>query len=410
MSVDFRTRADGPLPVFEPEAFFRETLPEAIVAQREVIEPGLPRLHLRPLTIEVGTENVWTLLAKSGGVEVRRGDAGSAARVRLSAEDLCDLANDLRTPIAIYSSGELDMPDGEFGDFLDWWLVLRSALDAQPLYVPGAVAFRDREGRPLDLRRSFAPDDSREEMAHFLAEAGFLHVRGLFSEAEMAAISKDMDRAAPEYRPDDGRSWWARVRSGERRLVRMQAFDERSAATAELIASEKFRSFGTLTGDGHIYEQMKDNRIEALVKPIGVVEGISDIPWHKDCALGRHSYECCMITMGISVTGAGADSGQLRVFAGSHRALVRPGVLGDPGRIDLPDMALPTEAGDVTLHCSCTLHMAQPPVSRERRVLYTTWSLPPADVDACWEARAKVRRARERAPGTVSQPAADAGS
>ncbi len=58
---------------------------------------------------------------------------------------------------------------------------------------------------------------------------------------------------------------------------------------------------------------------EALVKPIGVVAGISDVPWHKDCSLGRHSYECCGLTLGISVAGADARSGQLRVVAGSHR-------------------------------------------------------------------------------------------
>ena len=51
------------------------------------------------------------------------------------------------------------------------------------------------------------------------------------------------------------------------------------------------------------------NLIEALVKPIGVVEGISDVPWHKDCSLGSHSYRCCSLTVGISVTGADADVG-----------------------------------------------------------------------------------------------------
>jgi hypothetical protein len=39
--------------------------------------------------------------------------------------------------------------------------------------------------------------------------------------------------------------------------------------------------------------------IEALIKPLHVVEGISDLPWHKDCSLGRHSYECYSLTLGI---------------------------------------------------------------------------------------------------------------
>jgi len=38
--------------------------------------------------------------------------------------------------------------------------------------------------------------------------------------------------------------------------------------------------------------------------------------------IGRHSYDCCGLTVGISVTGADARSGQLRVVAGSHRALI----------------------------------------------------------------------------------------
>lgn len=78
--------------------------------------------------------------------------------------------------------------------------------------------------------------------------------------------------------------------------------------------------------------------------------------------------------MGISVTGADARSGQLRVLAGSHRALVWPAFVREGN--DLTEIDLPTATGDVTVHLSCTLHMAQPPMERERRVLYTGFSLP----------------------------------
>jgi hypothetical protein len=44
--------------------------------------------------------------------------------------------------------------------------------------------------------------------------------------------------------------------------------------------------------------------------------------------------------------------------------------------LDLPQLDLPTHTGDVTVHLSCTLHMSQPPVARERRVLYTDFGLP----------------------------------
>ena len=137
------------------------------------------------------------------------------------------------------------------------------------------------------------------------------------------------------------------------------------------------------------------------MKPIGVVEGISDVPWHKDCSLGSHSYRCCSLTVGISVTGADARSGQLRVVAGSHRALIQPAFVRRG--LDLPQLDLPTGTGDVTVHLSCTLHMSQPPVDRERRVLYTDFRLPSIDGQPD-PGEAKLRRIREAAPTTVSQP------
>ncbi len=62
------------------------------------------------------------------------------------------------------------------------------------------------------------------------------------------------------------------------------------------------------------------------------------------------------------------------MVAGSHRALIQPAFVRRD--LDLPQLDLPTATGDVTVHLSCTLHMAQPPVSQERRVLYTDFSLP----------------------------------
>src|SRR5690606_37422072 len=164
---------------------------------------------------------------------------------------------------------------------LDWWVLLRGALDGRTPYVPGpgrAPAFDAPDGAPLDLRRAFRPDDDPDEMAHFLATAGYLHLEGLFTAEEMAAVSDDMDAAAPSYAQDDGRSWWARTGDGEDRLVRMQGFDEHSPTLVELLGGERFRSLGELGRAGHEFGDFGPNRIEALVKPIGVVEGISDVP------------------------------------------------------------------------------------------------------------------------------------
>jgi hypothetical protein len=294
------------------------------------------------------------------------------------------------------------MARGRLEHFLDWWVVLRSVLDERPAHTTGAVALRDRDGAPLDLGRAFTLDDDPDEISHFLAEAGFLHLEGVFTGHEMAAVSADMDAAAPGYAEGDGRSWWAKVDTGESRLVRMQRFQAESAVTHDLVHDERLQRIATFTADGHRFGKPGSNAnlVEALVKPIGVVQGISDVPWHKDCSLGSHSYRCCSLTVGISVTGAGHGSGQLRVVAGSHRALIQPAFVRRG--LDLPQVDLPTRTGDVTVHCSCTLHMSEPPVERERRVLYTDFALP-TDEGARSPNEAVIRRIREAAPTTVSQ-------
>jgi hypothetical protein len=297
------------------------------------------------------------------------------------------------------------MARGNLGDFLDWWVVMRSLIDGRVAHTAGSFEFRDRAGAPLDLLQSFGPEDDDAAIAHFLAEAGFVHLHNWFDAAAMHQISDDMDRALPSYTRDDGRSWWAKTADGADRCVRMQHFHEHSPATVDLLDRDEFARIGRFTDDGYA-PRRAGNRVEALVKPIGVVEGISDVPWHKDCSLGMHSYNCCSLTVGISVTGADARSGQLRVVAGSNRALVQPAfVRRESG---LPIVDLPTATGDATVHCSCTLHTAQPPVDRERKVMYTGFGLPPLAPagEARTRAVASISAVREGSYKNVSQPPA----
>jgi hypothetical protein len=402
MSVDMRTRVDGEQAPVDPDRFFRDDLPTALERNGSLLASACAALPLPPLVVDV-EGSAWTVQTDGDRVVVRLGasTAEGALRLRVDGAQLADLVEDQVTPMGWFSSGALDL-DGRLERLLDWWLVLRGALDGVEPHVAGALSFEDMSGRPLDLGHAFAWADADEDMDRFLGQTGFVHVTGVFTEDEMAAVSADMDRAAPTYTQGDGRSWWARTVDGDDRLVRMQGFDAMSPTAAALVTDGRLARLGALTGDGHQWGQMDANALEALIKPIGVVEGISDVPWHKDCSLGRHSYECCSLTVGISVTGAGETSGQLRVVAGSHRVLVWPAFLRRDN--PLPVVDLPTETGDVTVHLSCTLHMAQPPVERERRVMYTGFRLPPLRPDAADAARRRLRVVRETAATTVSQP------
>ncbi|KUH97611.1 hypothetical protein AU190_13030 [Mycolicibacterium acapulense] len=398
MSVDVRTRVDGDPAVVEPAEFFEAALPHLFADSNERLTPSLQQRPPRPLTVSVDDQR-WTLGVDGDRMTCGRGPATGTV-LRIDAEQLAALIADQVTPMGWLATGALEV-HGELSDVLDWWLLLRAAIDGTTPHVNGAVVFLDRHGEPLNLQSSFAPDDPAEEMAWFLEQAGYLHIKGVFSQAEMSAVSTEMDLAAPRYFEGDGRSWWATLKDGTHALVRMQEFDAESRTAAELVADERLARIGRLTGDAHVPSGWDGKRVEALFKPLGVTRGISDVPWHKDCALGRHSYDCCGLTVGISVTAGGATSGQLRVVAGSHRALVWPAPSLQPG-LDLPVVDLATETGDVTVHLSCTLHMAQPPVDRDRRVMYTSFSLPTID-DCAQTGRQQLRRMADAAPLNTSQ-------
>jgi len=404
MSVDQRTRLDGQVDAVDPTTVFGEVLPTAFERGQELLAPAVAEYAPRPLVIDVDGD-AWTLAVDDGVVRVLPGRDESAATVwRTNPSQLDDLVNDQVTVVGMQTNGTLDQPVGRFDALLDWWLLLRGALDGWAPHTKGAIELVDADGAPLALDRSFGVDAPLEEMGDFLQRAGYLHLTGVFGEDEMSAVSRDMDAAAPTYSRGDGRSWWARNRAGDDLLVRMQYFDEVSPAVERLVGDDRLQRLADLTGDGHVYGAMEDNRIEALFKPFDVVEGISDLPWHKDCALGRHSYDCSSMTVGISVTGADALSGQLRVVAGSHRALMWPS-LQPEHRSDLPVVPLPTHTGDVTVHLSCTLHQSQPPVERERRVMYTGFRLPARGTDAERAALERLRAIREDAP--VKAPSAN---
>jgi hypothetical protein len=393
MTVDLRSRTAADVQPVDAVGFFEGQLPALVEVLPDLPGVGADELDLRPLAIEVDGR-AWTLSIRARRVSIAPGSEAATAVWVLAPDELTDLVHDVRTPMGFFTGGDLVLRRGRLEDTLDWWVVLRSLLDERPVHRPGDIV--------VPPHRTFTPEDDDAELSTFLHEAGYLHLAGLFDAEEMAAVSRDMDAAGPGYRPDDGRSWWARTVDGEERVVRMQRFQEHSAITDALLSDPRLARIGALTGDGHhlAAEEKDGNLIEALIKPVGVVEGISDVPWHKDCSLGGHSYRCCSLTVGVSVTGADASTGQLRVVAGSHRALIQPAFVRR--RLDLPQRDLPTSTGDVTVHLSCTLHMSQPPVDAERRVLYTSFRLPDPEGNAR-VGRATLSRIREGAHRTVSQ-------
>jgi hypothetical protein len=398
-SVDTRTRELGAVGPVDPSVFWTGDWLDALARHGDRAADDADRLELPPLAIAVD-DDVWTLRRGADGTEVVPGRE-TAVEIALDREAFSDLIVERRTGLGLVIGARAGGDPAANDAFCAWDPVLRSVLDGRGVYRSGDVALRAPDGSPLDLDQRFRLGEQPAEAAHFLAEAGFLMFSGVFTDDEIDAIDADLTRAVADARADDGESWWAATRAGERYPCRILNFERRSESLRATFGAPHFLEIGEILGDGHrpgdpFGEHFAAVTAEGLVKRVGSVEGLACLPWHKDCDRGGHSMYCSGLTIGICLTPVDEAHGGLDVMAGSHRANIARAQT-DRG-LDLPAVTLRAARGDVTVHLSCALHRSTHPTTRERRVAYTGFTLPPrAGAGAVPAANAQSRLEQERA-------------
>ena len=373
--LDRRTRRDADVTHLSPAEFFGEPFNRLARRHGPMVARGMDALGAKRLTIEVGSD-AWTIGRDGDGIGLTTSDSDATAIVTLTDEQFSLWAQQQLSFNGMVVAQSLPTRNAAQLDVSIWDSLSLTLLEGWPT-VDEDISFLDRVGHPLDLHRSFTPDDDPADVAHFLDEAGYLRLKGWADRSDMEAISADIDRALPHYEPTDGKSWWATLRDGSLVCVRLQEFLEHSPTTVALLSSERWDQLRrTVGGEVDLVQGPVEGRcIEALIKPVGVASGPSDLTFHRDCHLGRHAYGCSSLTVGVSVTGSDSTNGQLRVVAGSHRVAMPVEIAkSDPY---LPVVAFTTEPGDLTVHLSCTLHEATPPVHAPRKVMYTGFHLQP---------------------------------
>ena len=208
-----------------------------------------------PLVVEVDGD-AWTL-AVDGGTRARARRwrrRRTGAVLRTNPAQLDDLVNDQVTVVGMQTNGTLDQPVGRFDALLDWWLLLRGALDARAPPRPG----RHRRSSTPAARRSRSTAASRPMLpstrwATSSNAPGTSTSRACTTEDEMAAVSLDMDRAAPDVhaRATDARggrgtvtatSCWCACSTSTRCRPRSSGWCTTSACCG----------LADLTGDGHV--------------------------------------------------------------------------------------------------------------------------------------------------------------
>jgi hypothetical protein len=370
-SLDVRTRRLEDVGPLSLEQLVDEVGPQLTTRHGDVSARAQNRLGLPPLVLTVGPDTCTV-----DGGSIRAGPHPRGAALEVEPQSLADLFSGVRSTYGLLFAGGGRLTAGSVAAVLGWDQVLQALTDGRPLYEPGTLTFVSRDGAALHLGSAFGPDDDDDDVAHFLAEAGFCRLRGWVDPSLLPRIADEVMQAAQRADRADPDRWWATLEDGTERCIRLMYLLESSPHMAELVDGSVYRRLGGLFPDGHRVHTENPQASEALIKPVGVASGLTEFPWHRDCSLGGHAYDCAAYAVGLPLTPTGGDAGYLRVVAGSHRVSAPA-----PGAVEGFDPALPvlpvqTEPGDLTIHLGCTLHGTRPPRHAERIVTYTTFSLP----------------------------------
>lgn len=329
---------------------------------------------VEPIAIRVG-DDAFTYVPDGGSLRLAEGDAEAATVAVLEPDVWTEFAHELRSCFGLMIGEIVSFDRGDFGGLMRWEPALRAVWHGRPVYDDAAVAAI----ADLDLARAFTPDQT-DEIADFIDRAGFVHVRGVFSASEMEQAADEVERLKADATYNDNRSWWAKNSEGDDVCCRLIYAGERSEYLRALTGDDRIRKLVELTGAD---VRQRNDRLDGesvVIKNPDVVEGLSDLPWHRDCGMGGHPVICPGINVGIQLDPATEENGRLRFLAASHRSSSHMPSPKDLER--LPVQGVTTERGDLTLHFGHVLHEAPPPnghlgsLERGRRTQYSTWVNP----------------------------------
>ena len=354
--------------VVDFEEFHQITLPKLIDGGNGALAADDLR-GVGPIAFKVEDGTAYSYVPGPDTVELWSTDVAADTVVELSREAFSDFANELRTSFGLLYADLAEVTRGDFAAFERWEPALRALYHARPIVDPAAMGIRE------DLDRVFTLDDTDDDLGAFLAETGFLHVRGVFSAEEIAVLDAEVERLRGEARPDDGKSWWATRADGTDVCCRLLYTSLRSQVIARLGDDDRLARLAALHGASLEPAPECLDGFSVVLKHPEITAGLSDLPWHKDCGLGGHPVICPGFNIGVQLDAATAETGQLHFLAGSHRGSSHP--LRPKDEATQPVVAITTAPGDVTVHYGHVLHAAPPPTGAGgRRALYVGFVRP----------------------------------
>jgi hypothetical protein len=322
---------------------------------------------LASLAVRVGDRlTTYQLIPGEGVAEDESAETDAPVVVAMSPEAWDDLKTQMRTLINLFLANELTFERGDFMGLINWGPLLTLVHNDLPLYDPTRV---DLSG--VDLARTFTLDDSDDDMRAYLETTGYLHVRGVFSAEEIAALNEEVDRLAAIAKRGDDESWWVTDEDGNDALCRLVYASLRSELIHDTEFDARVARLGTLLRDDLKPSVDRMEGVAVLLKVPGQTQGLSNIPWHQDCGMGGHAIFCPSVGVGIQLTGSSAETGNITFVPGSHGQSLH--MTWQEQFADAPVVAVDTEPGDVTVHIKDVMHASPKPTGEGwRRTMYVS--------------------------------------
>jgi hypothetical protein len=129
---------------------------------------------------------------------------------------------------------------------------------------------------------------------------------------------------------------------------------------ASLPHDARVRALAALAKTELVHRPGEGNGVTVIFKNPGIREGLSDLPWHRDCGMGGHALMCPVVIVSTYLTPANRDTGELRFLPGSHERTI--GAYIDPADAAAPrGVSFDAQPGDVSVHYGDVMHAAPPP-------------------------------------------------
>ena len=303
----------------------------------------------------------FTYRLEGGGIAVDSGDDSADTVIELEQGIWEGLVHDYESPPGLLYGGKVKCVRGKAMRLVAWEPVLRAMYTGRPVFDPHHMDLRDREGASLDPEQSFTLDSDRDEMAHFLRAAGYLFVRNVFGEDEVAGFLEEAAELRGEAVKGDKLSWWGKNADGDEVLCRVTRAGARPQLRA-MPTDPRMLSLAALSDEALQHRvRGSEEGVSLIFKNPAMTEGLSDIPWHRDCGMGGHAVTCPILIASVFLTPASPETGELKMLPGSWE--------GTCGYMDPSDPSAPRGAsfaakpGDVSLHYGDVMHAAPPPAA-----------------------------------------------